>query len=67
MWEMECEGLYAKLFQHEIDHLDGVLMIDKMSAADLKQTKPLLKEFEEDFRSKRDPKRRRDAVAASEL
>ncbi len=60
MWEMDCEGLWAKLFQHEIDHLDGVLMIDKMSAADLKQFKPLLKELEEDFKAKRDPKRRRD-------
>lgn len=62
MWEMECEGVYSKLFQHEIDHLDGVLMIDKMSAADLKQFKPLLKELEEDYSAKREPRRRRDAV-----
>jgi peptide deformylase len=63
MWEMECEGLYAKLFQHEIDHLDGVLMIDKMTAADLKQFKPLLKEMEDDFRAKREPRLRRDRDA----
>jgi len=63
MWEMECEGLYAKLFQHEIDHLDGVLMIDKMSAADLKQFKPLLQELEEDFKAKREPRLRRDRDA----
>ncbi len=60
MWEMEAEGLYSKLFQHEIDHLDGVLMIDKMSAADLKQLKPLLDELEEDFRGGHAPRRRRD-------
>jgi peptide deformylase len=59
-WETEAEALYAKLFQHEIDHLDGVLMIEKMSAADLKTWKPLLKEMEEDFKAGRAPKRRRD-------
>ncbi|MBI4564338.1 MAG: peptide deformylase [Planctomycetes bacterium] len=47
--QRECEGLWAKLFQHEIDHLDGILMTDKMTAADLKQWAPLLKELEEDF------------------
>jgi len=59
-WELDCEGLWAKLFQHEIDHLDGLLMIDKMSAADLRQWKPLLQELEEDFKSKREPARRRN-------
>ena len=59
-WETEAEALFAKLFQHEIDHLDGVLMIEKMSAADLKTWKPLLKEMEEDFKAGRAPKRRRD-------
>lgn len=62
-WELEAEGLLAKLFQHELDHLDGVLMIDKMSAADLKQFKPLLKELEQDFKYKREPRHRRDVVA----
>lgn len=27
--ERECKGLEAIIFQHEIDHLDGVLFIDK--------------------------------------
>jgi len=63
-WEAEVEGLPSKLFQHEIDHLDGVLMIEKMSAADLKQWKPLLKEMEEDFKAGRTPMRRRDRQTA---
>ena len=29
--EEEAEGLYAVCIQHEIDHLDGVLFIDKLS------------------------------------
>ncbi len=28
---MECEGHMARAFQHEIDHLDGVLFIDHLS------------------------------------
>jgi peptide deformylase len=30
-FEVEGEGLYARALQHEIDHLDGVLYVDKMS------------------------------------
>jgi peptide deformylase len=29
----ECDGLLARAFQHEIDHLNGVLFIDRLSAA----------------------------------
>ena len=30
--EMACEGLLATCVQHEIDHLDGILFIDKISS-----------------------------------
>ena len=30
--EMACEGLLATCVQHEIDHLDGILFIDRISA-----------------------------------
>lgn len=29
----EAQGLMARVFQHEIDHLDGVLFIDRLSPA----------------------------------
>lgn len=29
--EIECDGLLAIALQHEIDHLDGVLLIDRIS------------------------------------
>jgi peptide deformylase len=29
--ELEAEGLWAACFQHEIDHLDGVLFVDHLS------------------------------------
>ena len=28
---MELEGLFARAVQHEIDHLDGILFIDRLS------------------------------------
>lgn len=31
-FEIEAEGLLAVAIQHELDHLNGVLMIDKLSA-----------------------------------
>ena len=56
--EREAELLESRLFQHEIDHLDGILIVDKMTPADRKQWAALLKEMEEDFKSNRKPKRR---------
>jgi peptide deformylase len=47
-----AEGLEAKLFQHEIDHLDGILIVDKMTPADRKQWAPLLKDLEKEYQSK---------------
>jgi peptide deformylase len=31
-FEIEAEGLYARVFQHEIDHLNGILIIDHLSS-----------------------------------
>ena len=27
----ELDGIWGRVFQHELDHLDGVLFIDKLS------------------------------------
>ena len=35
--ELDGEGLLARCFQHEIDHLDGVLFIDRLSRGDRKR------------------------------
>ncbi len=32
-YEIEAEGLLARAIQHELDHLDGVLFIDRISKA----------------------------------
>ena len=41
--ELEAEGIFARVLQHEIDHLDGVLFPDRM--ADL-QTLTFLEEYQ---------------------
>ncbi|OQA05150.1 MAG: Peptide deformylase [bacterium ADurb.Bin374] len=33
LFEIEAEGLMARAFQHELDHLDGVVFIDRISKA----------------------------------
>ncbi len=40
----DAEGLFAQALQHEIDHLDGRLYIDRMDSAErLQRTEPLRK------------------------
>ena len=40
----EAEGLLARIFQHEIDHLDGVLILDR---TDRETRKAALREWRE--------------------
>jgi peptide deformylase len=46
--EEEMEGLPARVFQHELDHLDGVLFIDKISFLQKKLIEPQLKKIREE-------------------
>ncbi|RFC43214.1 MAG: peptide deformylase [Verrucomicrobia bacterium] len=32
-WVIETDGLFARAIQHEVDHLNGILFIDRMSSA----------------------------------
>lgn len=54
MFSGELDGLFARIVQHEIDHLDGVLFIDRLSPGQLADVRDELEEFEIDFQSKRD-------------
>jgi peptide deformylase len=40
---LEAEGMFARILQHEIDHLDGKLFIDYLSTADKALIKPKLR------------------------
>ena len=40
--EFRCGGLLARVVQHEADHLNGILFIDRMTAAKKRELKPEL-------------------------
>lgn len=50
----EVEGLFARIVQHETDHLDGKLFIDRLAPTQLAEVRDQLEEFEIVFQSKRD-------------
>jgi peptide deformylase len=39
---LECGGLLARAFQHEIDHLDGILFVDRLSKDAFEKIEPAL-------------------------
>jgi peptide deformylase len=47
------EGMQARLFLHEIDHLDGILLLDLLTPADKARWAPALREMELDFKAKK--------------
>ncbi len=49
----ELDGLFARVVQHEVDHLDGRLFIDRITPTQLADLAGELEEFEIDFNSKR--------------
>jgi peptide deformylase len=49
----ELDGLFARVVQHEVDHLDGRLFIDRLSPSQYADIAAALEEFEIDFNSKR--------------
>ena len=51
---MELDGLFARAVQHEIDHLDGILFIDRLSSTGLLDIKPSLIAFEDQFLGQRE-------------
>jgi peptide deformylase len=48
--EVSATDLPARVWQHETDHLDGVLFIDKMGTIAQLASRSSLKEFERNFR-----------------
>jgi len=51
---IEAGGLIARIVQHENDHLDGTLIIDRLSETVRMQVKTLVEEFENEFRQRRE-------------
>ena len=55
--EMEGEGLLARIFQHETDHLDGLLYIDRLDEAGRREVLADLRRFELGLQEPRAPRR----------
>ncbi len=51
---LELDGLFARVVQHETDHLDGRLFIDRLNTTGVLAARPILDEFEIAFAGKRD-------------
>lgn len=56
-FEMEADGLVARIWQHETDHLNGVLIIDRMLPSDKIATRKTLAALEASFQKKTPAKR----------
>ena len=48
--EMLLEDFVARVFLHELDHLDGILFIDRMTPASRSQAKPALEYLVHDYK-----------------
>lgn len=53
LFEAELSGLLGRIVQHETDHLDGVLFIDRLSETGAMKVRDALDEFELEFESRR--------------
>lgn len=51
--EREFDGFTSRVIQHEYDHLEGVLLVDRMSLADKQRHRAALEELVERYRSAR--------------
>jgi peptide deformylase len=45
--EVEADGLTARVIQHEVDHLDGVLILDRISREARKEAMRAMREAQE--------------------
>ena len=52
--QADIDGLFSRVVQHELDHLDGVLCVDRMSETSRFEIIDELDEFETDFASQRE-------------
>ena len=68
---MACEGLLSTCVQHEIDHLDGILFVDHISALKrnmiLRKLLKTRKEKERDEAEGKEPSSKKDKETAPAL
>jgi peptide deformylase len=52
-FEGEYDAFVSRIVQHEYDHLEGVLLVDRMSPADKQRHKAALAQLVDDFRRRK--------------
>ena len=52
--EMTAKGLLGRAIQHELDHLQGVMFIDRLSESETRLIEGEVETFEFDFKARRD-------------
>ena len=50
----EFDGFVSRIVQHEYDHLEGVLLVDRMTPADKQRNRPAVEDLRERFREVRE-------------
>lgn len=53
-FERDFEGFQSRIVQHEHDHLEGVLLVDRMSPADKVKNKAALEELVYNYKSRKE-------------
>lgn len=48
---LACNDMLARIIQHELDHLDGVLFVDRLTSADKLRVKPQLERLERRYQA----------------
>ncbi len=51
-FEEEIYDLDARVVQHELDHLDGILFITRLGTSDRMQSAKTLKQLEKDYKQR---------------
>ena len=49
---MKCDGWLARIVQHEIDHLEGVYFVDRLTSGEKLRVKSQLLELESDYKAR---------------
>ena len=52
-FEMEVEGFVSRIIQHEYDHLQGVLLVDRMTPSDKMRNRAAVEELKAQYRAAR--------------
>ncbi len=52
--EMDADGLLGRAIQHELDHLQGIMFIDRLSESETRLVEGEVETFEDDFAARRE-------------